>query len=315
VFVKTRKVTFWLIAEPKRRIVFQSFIKKFEGGVDMCKKSFVALLVLAMSLVASAAPSPASPLLIDLNGDNTAGDTTRTQPGWEAWNLERAPSSTTISQEFSQAFVSIAGIRADGTLPGSRNRYNTTAENYGKAQQDLFFVGHSSLTTALNGLDYLKMTFNFGSAAANTPLTFTMWAWDPAFAGSQVPGFGGAGEPPGSKNAVYSLTNPATWLTSNGFPIGYDVNGMPAGLAATVLGQNMELGLNPQQEPSTAWTYSSTFTVTTDGTGKVEIYSWNHETSFSGSQHIAINAIKVVPEPTTVALLGLGGLSLLRRRK
>jgi len=302
--------------------LFFNLFKTFEGGVDMCKKLSVfciALLVVTLAVPALAAPTGANPLKIDINGDtNDVQGPGRTQPGWQAWNMLRSPATGPITKNFTAqgTLVQVQGFRFDGGgVHGTRNRSGMSATNLGQVHNGLFFMSHSGLASALNGMDYIKTTIAMGTANAGKTFQVTMWSWDPAFAGSGISGFGGAGEPAGSKKATYSLSDPRAWCQANGLPMGYDVNGIPAGLAALVVGQNLALGINPQTNPANAYTYSSTFNVTLNASGQVAIYSWLDQSSFSGSQHIPLNGIMIVPEPTTVALLGLGGLSLLRRRK
>jgi hypothetical protein len=266
-------------------------------------------------------------------GWNFPFDGTKQNPSGQPFNLNMQPTHN--------ATVTLGGVRADGVdALGVRGRYQATGQNLSKVYQDLFYIAQGGGTGTGLGKNYLKVDFTFTGMEpeATQLMTFSLFAWDCAFKGSGVSGYAGSGEQPLSKKAAWSLTNPATWIAANapggayhpkvGDPNTVDSN-MPAGLQALLLGSgkgnsnNCKLLLGPKVESmpvgdASASTYATTFTLNITaneaGIGTVTIYGWNDMTTWTGSQHMAINGIRVVPEPATVALLGLGGL-LLRRRK
>jgi hypothetical protein len=265
--------------------------------------------------------------------------------GWYNWNFPFDGSSGTSPyslnmQATHNTTVTLDTFRVDGAKTcGTRNRgaQTTTASQLGKMYMDIFYVAQNG---AGLGRNYIKASFTITGLAPNSTnnFTFSLFDWDPAFKWSGLSGFGGANEPKNSKLAAWSLANPATWLADNGYPTGYEPNAvtsqMPGGLAAQLLGTTPDAyagitqhGLVPMLGPA-AWqpwlypwdyryatTFSLDLTANSSGVAMVSVYGWNHMTSWAGSQHMPINGIRVVPEPATVALLGLGGLALLRRRK
>ena len=85
-----------------------------------------------------------------------------------------------------------------------------------------------------------------------------------------------------------------------------------------LLGRAPMLGLAPELLEN-AYAYSVTFTLNVPtnatGVGVLVVYGWNDMNEWAGSFHMPLNGFMVVPEPATVALLGLGGLALLRRKR
>jgi len=283
----------------------------------MCRKLLIlcfALVVIAMSTPVSAAPSTATPLYIDFNG----GGSTQTQAGWEGWNFDFSPTTNTFSKSFtvggSKVAVELKGVKNDGSNPASRNRDDQPTYDLGDMHQDFFHVATTAAGVGLAGLDYLQLTFTLGSTYANKTFKLNTWSWDSAFNTNN--------DSSQDDYASWGVVNPSTnggyHVTMWDDPATTDVN--EAGLRKNnvpILDRQWMFG-RPWPAESDAidgHTFATDFVVTTDGTGKVTIYGWWDGDRWQGSYHFPINGLKMVPEPTTVALLGLGGLALLRRRK
>jgi hypothetical protein len=297
----------------------------------------VVLLVSVLCATALAAfPSSANPLLIDLNGNNYNPSGTgnppdaNTQAGWYSWNFPftLGTSPYTLNKQVTHnTTVILNTYRFDGSKScGARRRYQADGTCLSNLYQDFFYVSHSGGTSAGLGVNYLELDFVFANMVPNSTnnFTFSLFTWDPAFGYwddifiGLVEGDDEPWPPLGSKRVAWSLANPAEWLADNGFSAGYQPGNIPAGLDAEVLARAPVMG--PRAELlGDPYAYASTFsldlTANAAGVAVAEIFGWNDNLTWQGSQHLPINGIRVVPEPATVALLGLGGLALLHRRK
>lgn len=299
----------------------------------MCKKFIISIcFILAMLVIA--VPASAYEGIIGQQGmtyydhillkvDIDDPDTSDTQTNWDAWTMPAhwgpfGPINKVFTTSIGNITVQLNGHKdgAGGNLGGARTRVvgPDLTNDFGKVHQDLTYVAHGSSGL---GMDYLQFDFLCGVANAGRTLEFTFWGYDDAFSH--------AGEPPDSKWAAWSTTEPRSWLTANGYPDGYQPGGtppdsnMPAGLKALTLGRALQMGNNTwisEFDNRYGMSYSSTFEVTLNELGRATIYGWADMTNWTGSQHVAVNGFAIsIPEPTTVALLALGGLALLRKRR
>lgn len=283
----------------------------------MYKKLIILVFVIAaLSISASAAPSAANPLKVDLNGNNASGDTARTQPGWEGWDFEFAPTVNTFNKAWiiggSKVSVELKGIKYDGTNPQTRMRSDQPSAELGDVHQDFFFVATTAADLGLCGLDYIQIRFAFGHEVANQTFRVTVWDYDDAFSTTQ--------DPYHSVYGAWGIVNPSTY---GGYQVTRwddpctpeDENGIYKNPVPTLARTYIHGRPYPAESNDiTAFTYSSTFEITTDDNGCASIYGWYDGDYWCCSYHMPINGFMIVPEPAIVLLLGFGAV-MLRKRK
>lgn len=113
-----------------------------------------------------------------------------------------------------------------------------------------------------------------------------------------------------ASNTEYALTFYS--YTSDGYSadpmtVDYTKTGVPGTILGTIT-------WNPSVAPTASNPDSTTFNMTSDGSGQLFISA---KAQASNGVGVRLNGFTVseVPEPTSVALLGLGGLAMLRRRR
>ncbi|MBN2019459.1 MAG: PEP-CTERM sorting domain-containing protein [Sedimentisphaerales bacterium] len=252
---------------------------------------FIIFVITSVCLPVLAEPQNTPFLKVDLNGDNGP-----TQAGWESWSFERFPTVNTFNNTFGNVGVTITGINYEGVLPQSRNREEPPEENneyLNNVYRDFLYIPRS--TSAGFGLDYLKI--DFSGLNANTYYEFTVFDFDAYYI------------PESTKYMAWGIENPANYPS-------YEPTVGGGGLAPK-LARLHTAGADPC-DPSVLdpYYYSGSFFVRTNENGQATIYGWADNESWEGSQHAPLNGFAIgIPEPGTMALLGIGILALRRRKQ
>jgi hypothetical protein len=265
---------------------------------EMNKKLIIVcltLVVAAISVPASAAPLNTPFLSVDLNGGNGP-----TQPGWTGWNFANPPGGNSFSTTFSDG-VSVtlsSSPGSTGLLTRDRGNPSPNTNNFDAMYEDFVGAGRNSSY----GLGWNALEFAFSGLVASAQYEFTFFCFDRSGANDTLDRWlMGTTDP-------YTYIDPATGYAHSYTPATVSNNFTP--YLATI---NPGNGL----WPSTPYQYSASFFAPTDGNGNVTIYVWSDTVSFSNSQTASIvDGFQIgVPEPATIALLSLGGLALLRRKR
>jgi hypothetical protein len=306
-----------------------------EGGVDMCKKLiFCLMLVVTLGVSALANPiTDTNPLKADIcsfpSGATVANPAL---PGWQAWDIARSWTSP-VSKTFDMGGTPFDWPTAE--LSSYRKAISPYPDNTGGGRERnggmVYVAGTGEYATDGKGLgtSYLKLSLT--NLTAQTDHVILLWSWEREGVWSN------SSDNPNSKFGFWGTQNPITWFNANnrtglnGEPNGYyalvgsgltDSN-MPAELLATGDRIFMQSPLN--DDIGADWlvgdAHYAKLVVNSGGTpgehdGAITLYGWiDPGSTMGGSMHMPLEGFMVIPEPATVALLGLGGLALLRRRK
>jgi hypothetical protein len=319
--------------QKKRRRV--RIFKMKEGGVNMCKKLIVLLLVAALSVpaLASSTITLATPLKCDIQSQYGSEDNCPITGfvGWDTPSAFTGPLTTTFDMgglpwDNPTASFQVYGENhnpVDAGIGRSRSRGFVAVLGTGEFGEPYTGKGF--------GRNYVQLTIS--SLDPDTDYTMYMWSYDRDYAWSVNTGN------PDSKWAVWSDVNPLAWLNANGYsgqngePNGYGApaeslrpttdSNMPAALKALTIdcggnGGRLNLKAPTDQEVGGALHRAKVTFHTApgeDNSGVITAYGWVDCTDYAGSMHMPLNAFLVVPEPATIALLGLGGLALIRRKR
>jgi hypothetical protein len=313
----------------------------------MCNKLSILCLMLAVVATLSVSASAgstitlATPLKVDIAG--RYGNTVRCE--WMDWQIAVdngtfvGPQNKLFDMGSPLPWENPAGTleayrknQSPDNAGASRNRSGGWAGVLGTGE---FYAGGKGF-----GMNYVKLTIS--QLDPDTTYKIFLWSYE------QRSVWASRADNVDDKWGCWSTTNPKKWLDENGYsgfngePNGYgpivnddtilpprtDSN-MPAGLKDLVLACGAQGGraflmtdpCNTDQGDNllTDSLHCVSFYFHTNpgeiASGNVTVYGWIDPTDWGGSLHMPLNGFMVIPEPATVALLGLGGLALLRRKR
>jgi len=296
----------------------------------MCKK----LIVLCLALVIAGFCAPAladsaitleTPLKVDIV---YAPDNQQPKAGWLPWPFPVSWTGPVVMP--GPIEIILPGIWPEAQLEAYRKNESPQGIARSRSGGWAGVLGSAEFSPTGKGFgtNYLKLTIGNLDPYTNYKLSLwsfearNVWAADPCN--------------PNSKYGVWSTTNPKDWLDTHGYsgfngePNGYGPitpytsnptgeSNMPAGLAALVAAQGGRTSMMAPTNDNTNYIggadYRVSFYAPSDGYGTITVYGWMDATDWTGSMHMPLNGFMVIPEPTTIALLGLGGLALLRKRR
>ena len=182
----------------------------------------------------------------------------------------------------------------------------------------------AALLSAANATILVTFDFTGGSVAASEVIgTASDFSSDLAGASAATEAFGfneaQANDARVTNSFTYTVSGLATGETLNLTSIDYDYSGEYAW--GTQINFN-NTGWKDQQTDNFSISYSESLTDRGLSNGDMVTFSWEHASASNFNDtartqyldNIVLNGT-VVPEPTSLALLGLGGLALVTRRK
>jgi len=301
----------------------------------MCKKLIVLLLVVAalsIPALASSTITLATPLKVDvLSQYGTQDDSPITGfVGWDTPSAFTGPLTSTFDmgglpwENPTASYQTYRKNQSPDNTGIGRSRSRGFVAVLGTGEYADPYVGKGF------GMNYTQLAVS--GLDPDADYTVMVWSYDQRYAWSANTAN------PESKYGIWATTNPKTWLDNNGYsgnnnePNGYGAligdfpitdSNMPAGLKALTIdcgaqGDRVNLIADADKEMQATKHIAKIKVHTLPGdpeSGVIALYGWIEGTDYSGSFHMPLNGFMVVPEPMTIALLVLGGLALIRRKR
>jgi len=293
------------------------------------KKLIVLLVVAALCTPALAGwIDGTNPLLVDLGGQGVNPN----KAGWQSWVFAQpwvGPVVATFSNPKGAVYQQPIGQLECFDKPQANQLQGLSRSREGGFAA-VGTTGDYSAGTQGYGMNYLKLTLS--QLNPDTEYKIRLWDWETSGTWSM------SSLNPDSKFVAWSQANPKSWLDANynaqpgeppngGYGPKWSSTGnsspttdsnMPAGLLSQVLARTDLAAFNSLSQ---AWDLlggdacKSTIKVTSDDDGNIVLYAWMDATDWAGSAHVPLEGFTVMPEPTTIGLLGLGALALIRRKR
>ena len=254
-------------------------------------------LGVALSLAASAFAAPVNTpfLSVDFNGSGGGAPTGPTQAGFQAFGVSNPAGATSLTNSYvvgaNTYSVNLAMSAAASGTPTNFTSRDRGAN--GSATASNLLRDFALLLRDTNfGLGTSHFVLSVGGLAANTSYEFTGYAEDQNSAG------------PGTNREGFATVAPSGYQPAAAYA------NAPTGAAYHYTA--------PMLAPNGQYDQAVSFNATTNASGVLTVYVYADTDSYSNQTATILNGFEIgaaTPEPASLALIGVGGLVALRRRR